>query len=510
VNVLGHLADAFLFLLQPGSAAFLVMGVFLGLAVGVLPGINTGLLMALVLPLTFYMDSMNAVIMLIAMYVGGLSGGLITATLMRIPGEPSAIMTTLDGYPMAKGGSPGRALGLGIATSLVGGVISWLALVTLSIPFVEIAVRLGPFERFALLVTALMLIASLSGGTLVKGLLSAAFGMLVALPGVDEASGGIRFDFGIDAMASGFGVLPVIMGVFAINQILADLLAPKPSGDAVEASTRGIFISARDYAVHGWNMLRSSVIGVWMGILPGAGPAISSMFAYSVAKNLSRHPERFGHGSEEGIVASESANNAVSGGTLIPVLTLGIPGGLADAILLSALTIHNLQPGPLLFENRPDVVYTIMASHLAAHFVMFVIMIFGCALFAKLMKVQQAYLYPIILALCIVGAYAVNNRMFDVWVMLAFGGIGLAIERVGLPLGPFALGFFLAPITETQLRAALMWSDGSILPLFTRPISLGLLLVAAAMVIWSLVSERRVRRRRSAPEPLDAGLKKLR
>lgn len=496
--MLGHLSDAFLLLLQPAPALFLVTGVMLGLMVGVLPGINTGLLMALVLPLTFYMDSLNAVILLISMYVGGLSGGLITATLMRIPGEPSAIMTTLDGYPMAKAGRPGRALGLGIATSLVGGALSWLVLVTLSIPFVELSVRMGPFERFSLLVTALVLIACLSGSALAKGMMAGALGMLVALPGIDEASGSVRFDFGFNAMISGFGVLPVIMGVYAVNQILADILSPERPGETVEANTRGIFISFRDYVAHGWNMLRSSAIGVWMGILPGAGPAIASMFAYSVAKNVSRHPDEFGKGSEEGIVASESANNAVSGGTLIPVLTLGIPGGLADAILLSALTIHNLQPGPLLFENRPDVAYTIMASHLAAHVVMFAVMIYGCMLFAKLMKVHQGYLYPFILALCIVGAFAANNRMFDVWVMLAFGGIGFLMERGGLPLGPFILGLVLAPMTETQLRAALMWSDGSILPLFTHPISLAFLILAFTMVVWSLRSERRSRRSRSS------------
>jgi putative tricarboxylic transport membrane protein len=264
--------------------------------------------------------------------------------------------------------------------------------------------------------------------------------------------------------------------------------------ERVEATARGVFLSARDYVVHGLNMLRSSVIGIWIGILPGVGASIASIVAYTTAKQVSRTPERFGTGSEEGIVASEAANNACTGGTLIPIITLGIPGGLADAILLSALIIHNLQPGPLLFVNSPQVVHAIMAAHLLSHLLMFVLMTAGCVLLARLMYIPRGYVIPLILVSCIVGAFGVNNRMFDVWVMLAFGLVGYFMEYARVPLAPFAIGLILAPLAEGQLRSGLMASGGSLLPLVQRPIALAFLVVAVAMSVWPAYRDHRRRR----------------
>ena len=490
------LVDSFLALFQIVPLAILAGGVLLGVAVGVMPGITAGMLMALSLPFTYYMSSTNAVILLVAMFVGGVSGGLITATLMRIPGEPNAVMTCLDGFPLAKSGKPGRALGLGNAASIVGGGLSWIALVLLAPPLARVAVVFGPWENFALVMMALVLIASLSGGSLLKGLIAGVFGMLVSMPGVDESSGMLRLTFGFDALASGLHILPVIIGAFALSQLLADTVhLDNQDVETVRANLSGILISFRDYVTHGWNMLRSSLIGIWIGILPGVGATIASIIAYTTAKNVSKTPEQFGKGSEEAIVAAESANNATTGGTLIPLLTLGIPGGLTDSILLGALVIHNLQPGPLLYVNNPGIVNTIMSTHLVAHVFMFLLMTVGCVVFARLMLVPRAFIFPTVLVFCVIGAYALNNVVFDVWVMLAFGLIGYGLEYARVPLAPFVIGMVLAPLAEGQLRSGLMASGGSLAPLYQRPIAAAFLLVAAAMLVWSLASARRAARR---------------
>jgi putative tricarboxylic transport membrane protein len=478
------LADAFLNLMAPATLALMLGGVVIGIAVGVMPGITAGMLMALTLPFTYKMASVDAIVLLVSMFVGGVSGGLVTATLMRIPGEPNAIMTTLDGYPLARKGFPGRALGLGNAASIVGGVLSWFALVLLTEPLARLAVVLGPWENFALVLTALVLVSSLSQGSMLKGLVSASLGALLAMPGVDETSGLVRLTFGIHELTNGFPLLPVIIGLFAMSQIVADTMHIEQGTDHIRASMRGIMISTRDYVVHGWNMLRSSLIGIWIGVHPGVGATVSSIVAYTVAKNVSKEPEKFGTGSEEAIVAAESANNATTGGTLIPLLALGIPGGVADAILLAALVIHNLRPGPLLFSTNPEIVNTIMATHLVAHVAMFVLMTGGCLLFARLMLVPRALLFPMVIAFCLMGAYAESAQISDVWIMLGFGAFGIAMEYARFPLAPFVIGFVLAPMAEAKLRSALMMSAGSVTPLFTRPISLLLLLVAVATLLW--------------------------
>jgi putative tricarboxylic transport membrane protein len=490
------LVDAFLHLATPGPFFIMMLGVTIGIAVGVMPGITAGMLMALTLPFTYSMAPVDAIVLLISMFVGGISGGLVTATLMRIPGEPNAVMTTLDGYPLAKKGFPGRALGLGNAGSIVGGFVGWLFLVTLTRPIADLAVLLGPWENFALVLTALVLVSALSRGSFLKGMIAALLGVIVAMPGVDQTSGIVRLTFGMDALTNGFQLLPVVIGLFAMSQLVADTMHIEQSTEHIRASMSGVVIRLRDYVVHGWNMLRSSLIGVWIGVHPGVGSAVSSIIAYTVAKNVSKKPEEFGSGSEEAIVAAESANNATTGGSLIPLLALGIPGGIADAILLAALVMHNLRPGPLLSTTNPEIVNTIMATHLVAHVAMFVMMTAGVLLFARLMLVPRAVLFPTVIVFCIVGAYAVDGQISDVWIMLLFGLVGLAMELARFPLAPFVIGFVLAPMAEAKLRSALMISDGSMWPLVTRPGSLGLLLVAAVCFVWPFWREWRARRAR--------------
>ena len=499
------LADAFLHLLSLKSFLIIVAGVGLGVSVGVLPGITAGMLMALTLPFTYHMNSLDAISLLIAMFIGGVSGGLITATLMRIPGEPNSIMTCLDGYQLAKRGYPGRALGLGNASSLVGGALSWLTLVLVAPPIAKAVVALGPFESFAIIVMALILISSLSDGSFFKGLSAGLLGMLVSFPGIDESSGIMRLTFGIPAFEGGFNSLPVILGMFAVSQVVADAFNIEEKSEAIEASMRGMFVSLRDYALHGWTMLRSSLIGIWIGILPGVGSTIASIVAYTTAKNLSKEPDEFGKGSEEAIVAAESANNATTGGTLIPLMTLGISGGLTDSILLGALIIHNFQPGPLLFRNSPEIVNTIFASHLLAHLVMFAMMTFGIAFFARLMRLPRAFILPMVIVFSVLGAFALNNRAFDIWVMLSFGMLGILLEFAKVPLAPFVVGLVLAPVAETELRSGLMASGGSFMPLIERPIALTVLVIAAALFVWPFIREWRRNGERLKQSRLEAG-----
>ena len=496
------MADAFAYLVSlrpdpffhavplPVPLLLLLLGTAAGIAVGAIPGLTGAMLIALTLPLTFAMSGLDALTLLISMYVGSISGGLISATLLRMPGTPASIMTTLDGYPLAQKGRPGRALGLGISASFVGGMISWVFLVVLAQPIAEWSTYLGSFEFFSLILTALVLIASVSEKSLLNGLIAGLLGIFCTLPGASPSTGELRLTFGFHELDDGFKLLPVLVGLFAVSQVVRDVVwidrepEPLPLGGGELLPTRD------DWKKQGLNLTRSSLIGTWVGILPGIGANIGSVMAYSAAKNASKTPEEFGHGSEEGIVASEAANNATVGGALIPLVSLGIPGSVIDAILLGALVIHGLQPGPLLFDQHPDVVYTIMVTMLVANIAMFGLMVLSLRGLAKLMRMPRGYLLPVILVFCVVGSYALSNRMFDVGVMLAFGVVGLAMEKLDLPLAPFVIGFVLGPTAEKNLSSGLMNSDGSWLPLVTRPISLAFLLIAG-LLLWRSLRSRR-------------------
>ena len=494
------LFNATLYVLSPMPFFWLLLGVTSGIFVGAVPGLSGGMLIVLVMPLTFYMDSTYALILMIGIYVGSVSGGLISATLLRMPGTPSSIMTTFDGYPLASKGQPGRALGLGIGSSLVGGLIAGVFLVVLSPPLSRWATTFGPWEYFALVIMALVLIAAISQGSMVKGLLAGILGIAVAMPGLNESDGQFRLTMGFHAMDNGFDLLPVLLGVFVMSQIIKDTLEIEKKSALLTIGKSSVRMKLSDLRRYGMNMLRSSIIGTWIGILPGVGASISSMVAYGVTRSVSKHPEEFGHGSEEGIVASETANNANVGGALIPLITMGIPGSPMDAFLLGALILHNIQPGPLLFVTNKDLVWALMASYLVANFAMFAIMTFSVRWVARLINVNRAYLLPAIFFFCVIGAFALSNRMFDVWVVIVFGIVGFGLERANIPLGPFVIGFVLSRILEGQLRSALMSSGGSLDELFTRPIALVFLAVSMVMLAYPFIEQWRRGRRIDASE----------
>ena len=473
-------------LFSPSSLFLVALGSLLGISVGAIPGLTGAMLIALALPLTFAMDGNQALVLLVSMYVGSVSGGLVTATLMRIPGTPASIMTTLDGYPMAQRGEASRALGLGINASLIGGMISWIFLVLLAGPMAELSTKFGPFEFFALVMMALVLIATVSGKSLSRGLLAGLLGVFIALPGSSPATGNTRLTLGIAELDDGFKLLPVLIGLFAVNQVIKEMLKPQRESTSVITDAGTVWLPLSEWSRHIVNLLRSSLIGTWIGILPGVGANIGSVLAYSAAKSSSKTPEAFGAGCEEGIVASESANNATVGGALIPLIAMGIPGSVIDAILLGALVIHGIQPGPLLMQQNPEAVFTMMGTLFLANVVVYATMLICARRLIAIARMPRWLLLPSILVFCVVGSYALANRMFDVWVMLGFGVFGFIVERLHIPLAPLVIGFVLAPLAEEHLCAGLMQSGGSYLPLIERPMALAFCIASLALLVWTL------------------------
>ena len=474
---------------DPSLVLLVLLGTALGIAVGAIPGLTGAMLISLSLPLTFSMAPQSALAFLVAMYVGSVSGGLITATLLRMPGTPASIITTLDGYPMAQSGQAGRALGLGIGASFIGGILSWIALALVAKPIAEFSTALGPWEFFALVLMSLVLVVGVSGKSLSRGALSCALGILCALPGTAPGSGELRLTFGFGAMDDGLKLLPVLIGLFALSRVFA---APTKSASEQGKVEGRIVPKLREWRTHWLNLLRSSAIGTGVGILPGIGANIGSLIAYSTARATSKTPEKFGTGSEEGVVASESANNATVGGALVPLIALGIPGSVIDAILLGAFVIHGLQPGPMLFANEPKIVGTIISSYLWANIAMVILMLMSARWISKLARINHHTLIPIVAAFCVLGSYSLANRFFDVWVMIGFGLAGCLLERWRIPLAPFVIGFVLTPLGEESMVSALMSSGGGWLPLFTRPMSLCFLVLAGLLLLWSLRQRRTI------------------
>jgi len=485
------LQQALLQLASPTGLALVLLGTSLGIFVGAIPGLTGTMLIALTLPLTYGADPQYAMTLLISIYVGAISGGMLTATLLRMPGTPASIITTLDGYPLAKKGKPERALALGVMASFVGGMISWALLVLLAKPVAQLSTRFGPFEYFSLVLTALVLIASIGGKSLSRSLLAGMLGILASMPGIAAATGQTRLTFGFTELNDGFQLLPVLIGLFAVNQIMRDIAAMKSTPEAIKLGERRHQWRWADFKEHLTNMVRSSFIGAWIGLLPGIGANIGSVAAYSVAKSASKTPKEFGTGHEPGIVAAESANNATVGGALTPLTAMGLPGSVVEAILLGALVIHGLQPGPRLFSDSPGMVYTIMGAMFLANIVMVVIMSRSMRLLARLTEIPREYLLPVILTFCVIGSFALSNRLFDVWVMLAFGGLGFLLESWRIPLAPFVIGFVLGPIAEENLSAGLMSTNGDWSPIVTRPISLILVLIAIVLLVVPLVRGRK-------------------
>ncbi|MBD2846651.1 tripartite tricarboxylate transporter permease [Paenibacillus sp. IB182496] len=489
-------------LLEGASAVFSIevlllvtFGVLVGILFGASPGLTTSMGIALMLPITFGLPLVEGMALLLGLYIGGVSGGLITAILLNIPGTPASIATTFDGYPLARSGQPGKALGTGILFSFIGGIVSLIILVTVSPYLAKIAIKFGPVEYFAVSLFSLTLIAGLSGDSLRKGAVSALLGVLVTTVGAAPIDGVLRFTFGNHQLDGGLQLLPVLIGIYAITEVLKTAeLKPDKLAEVVVGKLRGFGLSMKEFGSQTWNALRSSLIGTAIGVLPGLGAGVANIIAYSAARKQSKQPEKFGKGSLEGLVASESSNNAVSGGAMIPLLTMGIPGDAGTAILLAGLMIQGITPGPLMFSTSADIIYGIFIILLIANVVMIVMEFFGLRVFLKLLKIPKHILLPIIVVICTIGAFSTNNRMFDVWTILFFAAIGYALYKFKYPSAPFILGFILGPLLETNLRRGMMYTSGDFLPFLTRPASglfMLLTVVSVAVIVWGKYKKRR-------------------
>lgn len=479
---------SFVALLQPEILLLILAACVAGLIIGALPGLNATMAVAVLLPLTFSLSSQVGLASLVAVYVGGISGGLVSAILLRIPGTPSSVATTFDGYPLAQQGQAVKALGSAMLASFFGGILSLCVLMTFAPLLAKLAIQFGPTEYFSLSVMALMLVVVLSADNLLKGILAGLLGIAFSLVGFAPIDGAQRYTFGSIDLMAGIGLVPFMIGLFAIAQILREVFKAE-SKTEVNLNIRGVGVTLAELRRNVVNILRSAGIGVGVGILPGIGGAASNMLAYGAAKQSSKKPETFGKGNVDGVWASETASNASIGGALLPLITLGIPGDGVTAIMIGGFMIHGLQPGPLLFRENPDVVGSIYAAFFIACVLVLIFQLLTVRIFPRILTIPRQFLLPSICVLAVVGAFAADNHFSDVWLMLGFGVIGFLLERYGYPLSPMVLGFVLGPIVEENMRRAMMFSDGSVLPFFTQPISAGFLLAALAILVLSFIKK---------------------
>ena len=482
-------------LLDPVCLVLILMGVVVGIIFGAVPGLSSTMALILFLPMSFGMEPMKGIALLVGLYLGGMSGGLISAILLKIPGTPSSIATVFDGGPMAEQGKAGKALGIGILASFVGGLISILALMFISPYLAKVTLAFTSAEYFAIAMFALTIISSLSGKSLINGILAGFFGIALSLVGIAPIDGAIRFTFGQSKLYGGFNQVVILIGIYAVTDIIRAGFERKSilsSGEKKTFKMDSLYgIKLGDFFKRWLNIIRSALIGLGIGILPGIGGSTASLLAYTAAKGMSKHPETFGKGEVDGVIASETSNNAVIGGSLIPLITMGIPGNVATAVFLGGLTIHGISPGPLVFTKSGQFIYGIFIALIIANIFMLIAERAGLRVFVKLLDIPKYYLLPIVLMCCVIGAYCSKFTTFDVYCVFIFGLIGVLFKYLKVPATPLIIGFILGNMTETNFRQALMQTGGSWSIFITRPISLIFLLLALASVAWTIIKQFR-------------------
>jgi putative tricarboxylic transport membrane protein len=483
MEILNHLTEAFLGTLMPAGMLALLVGVLLGVLVGAMPGLSPSMGVALMVPFTYGMDAGTALTLLLAIYLAASYGGSITAITINTPGTASAVVTAFDGYPMTRSGEARRALGISLVISVAAGVLGTLILIFFSLPLAAVAVRFHPAEYFALSLFGLATVASLAGSAWAKAFAAAAFGLLLNAVGTDPISGVSRFTFGIPELSDGFPLIPVLIGLFALSEVF-DAVAKKDFAPIPAGKLGGGWPKLAEYWQLRWTTLWSSIIGTVVGIFPGAGATIAAFLAYDFTKKLSKTPEKFGFGSREGIAAAESANSASVGGAMVPLLTLGIPGSATTAVLLGAMMIHKITPGPQLFLERPNVIYGIFASLLVANIVLLGVGFLGAKVWVRITEIPKQILFVMVAMMSIVGSFAVRNALVDVIFCLGFGLVGWWFKRSGVPVAPVVLGLVLGGIAETNFRRALMMDGWAVFA--SRPVALCLLILAAASFLLPL------------------------
>lgn len=477
-----------------------ILGVVVGIIFGALPGMTATMAVAIFLPITYAYDLTTSLYLLLGLYVGGISGGLVPAILINIPGTPSSITTGFDGHPMAKRGEGVRALRIGIAASLFGGIFSLIVLTLFTPPLASLAIKFSAVEKFLIILFALTIIAALSKGNMTKGIFAGFLGVLTALIGTFTDNQKLRMvpsAFKME-LSSGFDLLPVLIGLFAISQMLEEAeLGMKKSivkpTSLKDKETKKF--SFKDFKGQLVNLIRSSAIGTFIGILPGVGGSAASLLAYSQTKSFSKEPEKLGTGAVEGLVSSESANNGLTGGALVPLLSLGIPGDSTTAVLIGAFMLQGIQVGPLFISQNPDIWKTILFALLVCNIIMFIVMFYPVKYIANIIKLPKNRLYPVVIIMCVVGAYASRNgNMFDVWTLLIFGVIGYVFMKIGLPVTPYLIGFILGRDLEKYFIDSLKGSGGNLSVFFSRPIGLVIWVLILASIAYAVFDNRKAKK----------------
>jgi putative tricarboxylic transport membrane protein len=485
--------------LQPINLLYCFIGVFIGTLVGVLPGIGPAGAMAILLPATFHAPPLSTIIMLAGIYYGAMYGGSTTSILVNIPGEPSSVVTCLDGYQMARQGRAGPALGISAFGSFIAGTIGMLALMAVAGPLAHIALRFGPPEYVGLMVLGLIILTYLTQKSFIKALAMAALGLILSFVGLDLISGQARFTLNIDHLLDGVGMVPMVMGLFGIAEVLENVEVTIERS-IFKAHLKGLFPSLKDWAASIWAIIRGTVIGFFLGVLPGGGAILASFVSYAVEKKVSKHPERFGKGAIEGVAGPESANNAASSGAFIPLMSLGIPSNVVMAMLFAGLLIHGIRPGPLLIKDYPDIFWGVIASMYVGNVMLLALNLPLIGVWVQFLKVPFRFLFPMIIIFCLIGVYSVNNSVLDIGVMVFFGVVGYIMRKFDYEPAPLVLAYVLGPMLEQALRQSLIISNGSFAIFFVRPISGVCLAVAAFLLITSFTTYSRKMRQEALRE----------
>jgi putative tricarboxylic transport membrane protein len=500
MDILAGLGQGFAVALQPINLLYCFVGVFIGTLVGVLPGIGPVSAMSLLLPVTLSGTPESGIIMMAGIYYGSMYGGSTTSVLVNIPGEAASVVTCLDGHEMAKQGRAGPALGMAALASFAAGTFAIIALMLVAPSLARVAVAFGPPEYFSLMVLGLTILSFLSQGSMAKSLLMAAFGIVLGLIGMDQITAQARLTFDRLELLDGIGLVPVVMGLFGVAEILSNL-ERELKREVIKARIGGLWPSLADWTASRWAILRGTVLGFFLGILPGGGAVIASFASYALEKKMADDPARFGKGAIEGVAGPEAANNAAAGGAFIPLMTLGIPPNVVMALLLGAFVIHGLQPGPLMMTQNPGLFWGIVASMYIGNAMLLVLNMPLIGMWVQVLKLPYRVLFPLILMFCVVGVFASGNAVFDVFVMVMFGVLGYLMRKFGYEPAPLVLAFVLGPMLENNLRKSLILSHGDFTIFIERPISTACLVLAAAALAAPLMPALARRRAKISAEP---------
>ena len=496
MDVLQHVLNGFAVAVQPINLLYVFIGCVLGTVIGVLPGIGPSAGIAMLLPIATGMEPTSALIMIAGMYYGAMYGGSTTAILINTPGESGSVMTTIDGYQMAKNGRAGAALAISAIASFIAGTLGIVLLTFLAVPLSEVALYFGPAEYFTLMVFALTATTSLAGDSFAKGMISTILGLMVATVGVDLQSGQARYTFGHPELQEGFDFIVVVVGLFAISEVFV-AIEEHLAGTAKPMRVTGpIWLTAQEWRRSVRPIARGGILGFLVGVLPGAGSTIASILAYALEKKVSKHPERFGKGAIEGVAGPEAANNASTCGAMVPLLTLGVPGSGATAIIMGAFIMYGIQPGPLLFQSQPALVWGLIDSMYIGNLMLLLLNLPLVGLFVRFLYIPPGIMMPLILAISSIGVYSVHYSVFDLYVALAFGGLGYAFRKIGVPPAPLVLALVLGGMLEQSFRQAMTISSADPTVFVQSGISISLLCAAVLSVAVPIVMAWRKRRDR--------------